>query len=156
MVTGMDPSTTGAAACVPTTVIGILSLGCDGAARTWVCAHQREQRLIMPLPSDVVARLKSDPTAALAAALIVAGSFPDLVSWAMRAFGGHSPSRDGRSSERPKDGAPGLRVQGVKANAAGRSNGVAKKPAGWIAPLSGKRVARHAADGRVRDEMTSA
>jgi hypothetical protein len=46
-----------------------------------------------PLPSDVVARLKSDPTAALAAALIVAGSFPDLVSWAMRAFGG-------------KDGAP--------------------------------------------------
>jgi predicted transcriptional regulator len=30
------------------------------------------------------------------------------------------------------------------------------KPAGWIAPLSGKRVARHAADGRVRDEMTLA
>ena len=36
-----------------------------------------------PLPSDVVARLKSDPTAALAAALILAGSFPALVSWAM-------------------------------------------------------------------------
>ena len=30
------------------------------------------------------------------------------------------------------------------------------KPAGWIEPLSGKRVARHAADGRVRDEMTLA
>ena len=30
------------------------------------------------------------------------------------------------------------------------------KPAGWIAPLSGKRVARHAADGRVRDEITLA
>ena len=30
------------------------------------------------------------------------------------------------------------------------------KPAGWIAPLSGKRVARHAADGRVRDETTLA
>jgi predicted transcriptional regulator len=27
------------------------------------------------------------------------------------------------------------------------------KPARWIAPLSGKRVARHAAGGRVRDEM---
>ena len=38
-----------------------------------------------PLPSDVVARLKSDPTAALAAALILAGSFPDLVSWALKA-----------------------------------------------------------------------
>jgi hypothetical protein len=30
------------------------------------------------------------------------------------------------------------------------------KPAGWIAPLSGKRVARQSADGRVRDEMTLA
>lgn len=30
------------------------------------------------------------------------------------------------------------------------------KPAGWIEPLSGKRVASHAADGRVRDEMTLA
>jgi hypothetical protein len=30
------------------------------------------------------------------------------------------------------------------------------KPAGWIEPLSGKRVARRAADGRVRDEMTLA
>ena len=75
-----------------------------------------------PLPSDVVARLKSDPTAALAAALILAGSFPDLVSWAVRVFGGHGPfgttgvSRR-PSDERPKDGA---------ANHAGRSNGVAK------------------------------
>ena len=34
-----------------------------------------------PLP-DIVARLKSDSTAALAAAPILAGSFPDLVSWA--------------------------------------------------------------------------
>ena len=41
-----------------------------------------------PLSSDVVAKLRSDPTAALAAALILAGSFPDLVSWAMKAFGG--------------------------------------------------------------------
>ena len=31
-----------------------------------------------PLPSDIVARLKSNSTAALAAALILAGSFPDL------------------------------------------------------------------------------
>ena len=43
-----------------------------------------------PLPSDVVARLKTDPTAALAAALILAGSFPDLVSWAVRVFSGQS------------------------------------------------------------------
>jgi hypothetical protein len=32
----------------------------------------------------------------------------------------------------------------------------APKSVGWIAPLSGTRVARHAADGRVRDEMTLA
>jgi hypothetical protein len=30
------------------------------------------------------------------------------------------------------------------------------KPAGWIEPLSGARVARHAADGRVRHELTMA
>jgi hypothetical protein len=37
-----------------------------------------------------------------------------------------------------------------------RTPGSGGKPAGWIAPLSGKRVACHAADGRVRDEMTLA
>ena len=41
-----------------------------------------------PLSSDVVATLKTDPTAALAATMILATSFPDLVSWAMRALGG--------------------------------------------------------------------
>jgi hypothetical protein len=40
-----------------------------------------------PLPSDIVASLRSDSTAALAASLILAGSFPDIVSWALRAFG---------------------------------------------------------------------
>jgi hypothetical protein len=40
-----------------------------------------------PLPSDVVTRLRSDSTAALAASLILAGSFPDIVSWALKAFG---------------------------------------------------------------------
>jgi hypothetical protein len=39
-----------------------------------------------PLPADIVARQRSDSTAALAAALILAGSFPDIVSWALRAF----------------------------------------------------------------------
>jgi hypothetical protein len=32
----------------------------------------------------------------------------------------------------------------------------APKPAGWIEPLSANRVARHAADGRVRHELTMA
>jgi hypothetical protein len=64
--------------------------------------------MVDPLPSDVVARLRSDSTAALAAALILAGSFPDLVSWALRAVGGHSPSLDGANGE-------------AKANAAERS-----------------------------------
>ena len=47
-----------------------------------------------PLASDIVARLKSDPTAALAAALILAGSFPDLVSWAVRLFSGKDGAAD--------------------------------------------------------------
>ena len=37
-----------------------------------------------------------------------------------------------------------------------RTPGSGGKPAGWIEPLSGGRVARHAADGRVRDELTMA
>jgi hypothetical protein len=43
-----------------------------------------------PLLSDIVARLRSDSTAALAASLILAGSFPDIVSWALRAFSSKS------------------------------------------------------------------
>ena len=64
-----------------------------------------------PLPSDVVARLKSDPTAALAAALILAGSFPDLVLWAVRVFSGENAAANGET----------------KANGAGGSNGFAKR-----------------------------
>jgi hypothetical protein len=50
----------------------------------------------------VVARLKSDASAALAAAVIVAGSFPDLTSWTMRALGG----KDGASNEAKANGRP--------------------------------------------------
>lgn len=213
-----------------------------------------------PLPSDVVARLKCDPIAALAAAVLIVGSFPHIVSWALTAFGGppgapagDRASRDARSSERAMAKANGagrhavsrhVGAKPVSPDAAARSNGEAKnrgdakkrargngahtpregaakhdeallelmranpgartteilrlsgrprnstvlslerlekaglvehagrgkwtvvdpdlfeagttKPAAWIAPLSGKRVARHAADGRVRDEMASA
>ena len=42
--------------------------------------HARSASLRCRRPSQ------SDPTAALAAALILAGSFPDLVSWAVRVF----------------------------------------------------------------------
>jgi hypothetical protein len=158
-----------------------------------------------PLPSDIVARLRSDPTAALAASLILAGSFPDIVSWALRAFS---------KSDEPKAGVPAhvdskcrrppppqsavkkdealLAVMRANPGASladlirlGRrprtstvlslkrleeaglikhpSKGVymavdqapTPKPA-WIEPLSGRQVARHAADGRARDEMTMA
>jgi hypothetical protein len=62
-----------------------------------------------PLPSDVVHSLQSDRTAALAAALILAGAFPDLVAWAMRAFSGGA----GPASGEPK----------AKTNGAAKSNG---------------------------------
>jgi hypothetical protein len=159
-----------------------------------------------PLSSDVVARLRSDSTAALAASLILAGSFPDIVSWALRAFS--VKEREAKASVPADDEArkrPAPRPQpAVKSDQAllavtrgnpgasladlirlGRrprtstvlslkrleeaglvehpSKGVytavdqapPPKPA-WIEPLSGSHVARHAADGRVRDEMTMA
>jgi hypothetical protein len=179
-----------------------------------------------PLLSDVVARLKSDPTAALAAALILAGSFPDLVLWAMRAFGGKDGAKANGAGESngvaKSDGAkkgarpPGPQARGrhnsreaaakhdqallalMRANPdakvteiirmngrprnstvlslerlekagliehAGRGKWTVIDPApkppgpearGWIEPLSGSRVARHAADGRVRHELTMA
>ena len=59
-----------------------------------------------PLPSDIVARLRSDSTAALAASLILAGSFPDIVSWALRAF---SKSGDLKPSM-PTDGGKNRRA----------------------------------------------
>ena len=37
-----------------------------------------------PLSADTVTQLRSDPTAALAACLILAGSFPGLLAWAQR------------------------------------------------------------------------
>ena len=157
-----------------------------------------------PLPSDIVARLRSDSTAALAASLILAGSFPDIVSWALRAFSkssdpkAHVPAHgEGKSRHTPR------RQPAVKSDQAllsvmranrgasladlirlGRrprkstvaslkrleeaglvehpSKGVytpvdqAPPPKStWVKPLSGAHVARHAADGRVRDEMTA-
>jgi hypothetical protein len=201
-----------------------------------------------PLPSDVVVRLRSDPIAALAAALILASSFPDLVSWAVRAFGGNESCRAAngelkaaaprasavsnvastrhfsaarhdqallalmranpgasvteiiRINRRPRNSTMAslerleraglvehegrgkwIAVEALARNqpaSAGSAPGggnqppgasdaksIARrqdreaeppKPAGWIEPLSGARVARHAADGRVRGEMTMA
>ena len=156
-----------------------------------------------PLPSDIVTRLRSDSTAALAASLILAGSFPDIVSWALRAFSKSSePKADVPADREGKRSAAPRRKPAVKADQAllavmranpdanladlirlgrrPRTSTVASlkrleeaglvehpskgqyrvvdevttpKPA-WIEPVSGTHVARHAADGRVRDEMT--
>jgi hypothetical protein len=158
-----------------------------------------------PLPSDIVARLRSDSTAALAASLILAGSFPDIVSWALRAFNKSDEPRAGVSADAGRKSKHAPRPQpAVKSDKAlltvmranpsasladlirlgrrPRSSTVASlkrleeaglvehptkgvyravdqaptpKPA-WIEPLSGAHVARHSADGRVRDEMTMA
>jgi hypothetical protein len=158
-----------------------------------------------PLPSDVVARLRSDSTAALAASLILAGSFPDIVSWALRAFSrtsepkasvpadgerksGHAPPRQSaiksdqallavmranpgasladliRLGRRPRTSTvlslKRLEEAGlVEHPSKGVYTAVDQAPppkSTWVAPLSGSHVARHAADGRVRDEMTMA
>jgi hypothetical protein len=158
-----------------------------------------------PLPSDVVTRLRSDSTAALAASLILAGSFPDIVSWALRAFskgsepGAHVPTKgEGKSRHVPQrqpavkpDQAllalmranPGAsladlirlgrrpRTSTVLSLKRLEEAGLVEHPSkgvytavdqapppksAWVEPLSSRRVARHAADGRVRDEMTMA
>ena len=190
-----------------------------------------------PLPCDVVVRLKSDPTAALAAALILAGAFPDLVLWAVRMFRGEPDGERkangaGGSNGVAKSDGPLGPAHRIKSGDAGRAKGrdtsreaAAKhdqallalmranprvavtelirmngrprnstvlsldrlekagliehagrgkwsvagpdlldprtpdsggKPAGWIEPLSAGHKARHAADGRVRDELTTA
>ena len=187
-----------------------------------------------PLSSDVVATLKTDKCAALAAALILAGSFPELLAWAQRTIVPPATKANGVGHDKASTSA-----QPCKANGSGGSNGVAKskvvrakgshnpreaaakhdqallalmqanpdatvteiirmsgrprnsatlslerlekaglvehagrgkwiavdpdllevptpRPAGWVAPLSANRKARHAADGRVRDELTMA
>jgi hypothetical protein len=158
-----------------------------------------------PLPSDIVARLRSDSTAALAASLILAGAFPDIVSWALRAFGAKDsepranvPAGDRKSRRVPRpqpavksDQAllavmranPGAsladlirlgrrpRTSTVLSLKRLEEAGLVEHPSkgvytavdqalppksAWVEPLSGSHVARHAADGRVRDEMTMA
>jgi hypothetical protein len=158
-----------------------------------------------PLPSDIVARLRSDSTAALAASLILAGSFPDIVSWALRAFSKSSEPKasipssgedKSRHSPKPQSAIKSdqalLAVMRANPSASladlirlGRrprtstvlslkrleEAGLVEHPSkgvyaavdqapppkqAWVEPLSGSHVARHAADGRVRDEMTMA
>src|SRR6516165_4222036 len=159
-----------------------------------------------PLPSDMIARLRSDSTAALAASLILAGSFPDIASWALRAFSSksdepkanvpaagddksrHAPRRRPvvesdqallalmranpgasladliRVGRRPRTSTvlslkrleeAGLVEHPSKGVYAAVDQAPPQKSA-WVEPLSGSHVARHAADGRVRDEMTMA
>ena len=74
---------------------------------SFVHSSRREVRSpAEPLPDDVVARLRSDPAAARAAAEIVAGAFPGLVTWAARVLCGSSnPERSasGGGGERSSD-----------------------------------------------------
>ena len=159
-----------------------------------------------PLPSDIVARLRSDSTAALAASLILAGSFPDIVSWALSAFSVKDrgpkvsvPAAGGGKSRQAPRPQPAIKsdqalLAVMRANPGasladlirlGRrprtstvaslkrleEAGLVEHPAkgvyravdqappprpAWVEPLGGAHVARHAADGRVSDEMTMA
>jgi hypothetical protein len=158
------------------------------------------------LPSDIVARLRSDSTAALAASLILAGSFPDIVSWALRAFSlkdsqtkASLPADGGGNTKHAPKPRPAVKsdqalLAVMRANPGARladlirlvrrprkstvsslkrleEAGLVEHPAkgvyktveqdpqpkqAWVECLSGSHVARHAADGRVRDEMTTA
>ena len=67
-----------------------------------------------PLPDTVVATLRTDPCAALAAIMIISNAHAELLAWAQRAISGCPPP----SAVGGKEGA--------KANGAGGSNGVAE------------------------------
>ena len=56
-----------------------------------------------PLPDSTVSILRTDETGALAAAMIIAGSFPDIASFAARVAGG-PPEPPKRARGRPKRG----------------------------------------------------
>jgi hypothetical protein len=159
-----------------------------------------------PLPSEIVARLRSDSTAALAASLILAGSFPDIVSWALREFSikdnepkASRPADSGGKNKHAPKPRPAVKSDQallalMRANPGasladlirlGRrprkstvtslkrleEAGLVEHPAkgvyktidqdpppkqAWVERLSGTHMARHSADGRVRDEMTTA
>ena len=182
-----------------------------------------------PLPDAVVATLKTDACAALAAIMIVASAHAELLAWAQRALGGKPPGGRQNAEENGNAGggnppppaaalktrkAPKLDVAAYQARRRarrdadderlieamkqaplssvrewGRATGKCRtatvqalhrlRDAGliesddgnwalaeaqpataaaprWIAPLSGARVARHSADGRVRGELTMA
>jgi hypothetical protein len=159
-----------------------------------------------PLPSDIVARLEIRLDGPLAASLILAGSFPDIVLWALRAFNSENDepkanvpaAGDGKSrcAPRPQPAVksdqallalmranPGAsladlirlgrrpRTSTVLSLKRLEEAGLVEHPSkgvytavdqapppksAWVEPLSGRQVARHAADGRVRDEMTMA
>jgi hypothetical protein len=175
-----------------------------------------------PLSSDVVASLKTDPTAALAAIMIISNAHGELLAWAQRSLsqccegisrevaaktavhaakrfsngprakGHHSPREAAAEHDEallalmranPNANVTELiRLNGRPRNSTmlslerlekgdlvehqGRGRWVAvdpalleapaPKPANWVAPLSSAVKARHAADGRVRDELTMA
>jgi hypothetical protein len=180
-----------------------------------------------PLPDAVVATLRTDACAALAAIMIISNAHSELLAWAQRALGGNPPRRaaDGEEEANGAGGSKGVaksdrakkgaRAKGphnpsvgaakhdqallalmranpdanvteiIRMNGRPRNSTVlslerlekaglvehaargkwtvadllevpAPKPAAWIEPVSGSRVARHAADGRVRNEMTLA
>ena len=192
----------------------------DSASRDEACMPAE------PLPDDVVARLRSDPTAALAAVLVVNAAFPNIVSWATRTFpgqlhkergaenGGEAKGGEGGRGKKGNDEAPRRREATEDADqrllalmrenpgatiaqltelsgrsrssivlslkrleeagsvshgghgswavteddpdAADEEASLPPKTAHWVAPLSGRHVARHTAGGRVREENAAA
>ena len=76
-----------------------------------------------PLSADTVVSLKSDRCAALAASLILAGSFPELLAWAQRTI---VPAAKPNGVCGSPGGAASPSSETRKANGAGASNGVKK------------------------------
>ena len=92
-----------------------------------------------PLSSDVVATLKADACAALAAIVIISNAHSGLLAWAQRAIAGNPPptpetANESSGAEDAGGGNParlaanskdGANVGEPKTNGAGRSNGIA-------------------------------
>jgi hypothetical protein len=73
--------------------------------------------MLDPLSDAVVTSLRTNETAALAAAMVIAGSFPEVLAFAARVIGGP------RRPEEPEEANPPKRARGRPRRGNGSGNG---------------------------------
>jgi len=111
-----------------------------------------------PLPDSVSATLRSDPTAALGALMVIAGAHAELFSWAARMVCDATPAARASTNAQPQPKPtepPGVKAPAVrKASTPSTSAQDAQpKPNGSAAHLALRREARDRDDERLLEAM---